>query len=162
MFPFIFPITLGYAEPNQQISATLNSKEITNTFAECRLEYALQPKWSVGSITGFGKDKNGFQYDVGIQQRYYVLGDFTGGISFGTQLIYWNINFQTTANDVRGHLFYPTVFGAAKYIFDVGFTIDAQIGMSYTTAIVTEQQRSKQIVTANWDTIAVLNLGWSF
>ncbi len=162
MFPLIFPVALAFAEPNRHISATINSREIANAFAECRLEYALRPKWSIGSITGFGKDKNGFQYDLGIQQRYYVLGDFNGGISVGTQLIYWNINHQTRNDDVRGHLLYPTLFGAAKYIFDIGFTVDAQVGLSYTTALVTDRQRTESIVTANWDRIAVVNLGWSF
>jgi hypothetical protein len=162
MFLLFIPVAFAMEDSTKSLSATINSKEILNAFGECRFEYALHPKWSIGSITGFGKDSTGFQFDLGIQQRYYLLGDFSGGISIGSQLIYWKINHKTTSDDVQGHLFYPSIYGAAKYIFDIGFTLDAQIGLSYTTAIISDQQNSEQIFTSNWDRIALLNLGWSF
>jgi len=145
-----------------QFSVTVNPKQILNTFGEVSVEYALAPNVGVGGLAGFGTADSEFQYDLGIHGRYYILGDFTGGISAGGQFVYFNIIHRNNNDNVDGHFLYPSTFLSGKYVFDIGFTIDSLLGVTYTTAIVNDKQLDSTIVNTDWDILFNVNLGWSF
>ena len=156
----IIGTVLGASSPS--FSVTLNTQQLLDTFGECRVEYALSPQWSLSGIGGFGRETSEYQFDVGAQQRYYIFGDFTGGFSIGGQFVYLHILHKDQHDHVTAHLFYPSVFSGAKYVFDIGFTLDALLGMTYTTAVINNQRQSSVITTGEWDPLIAFNLGWSF
>ena len=149
-------------EQSPTISLTINPRQILKTFGEGSVEMALRPNIGLGGIAGIGRSDSEFQYDIGVHGRYYPLGTFVGGIYVGGQFLYLNVIHHDETDDVIAHVLYPGFFGGGKYIFDVGFTIDGQIGLTYTTALVRDQRANASIKTSNIDTLFNLNLGWSF
>ena len=149
-------------EQSPTISLTINPRQILNAFGEGSVEVALRPNIGLGGIAGIGRSDNEFQYNVGLHGRYYPFGTFAGGMYIGGQFIYLNLIHQDETDEVIAHLLYPGAFLGGKYIFDVGFTIDGQLGITHTTAVVKDQRSDSSIQTSNWDTLFNLNLGWSF
>ena len=149
-------------EQSPSVSITINPRQILKTFGEGNLEVALRPDVGIGGIAGVGRSETEFQYDIGLHARYYPLGTFTGGGYIGGQFVYLNVLHHAETDDVIAHLLYPGAFLGGKYVFDVGFTIDGQLGATYTTAMVRDQRSNDSIKTSNWDTLFNLNLGWSF
>jgi hypothetical protein len=160
MFMLFFSFAFAEETP-PNISATLNPKQLLNAFAECSVEYALKPTVGIGGLLGFGKTDS-FQYDLGIHARYYPLGSFSGGLAVGGQFVYYNLIHRNNHDNVNGHILYPSLFVGGKYIFDIGFTIDSQLGLTYKTAIIRDQERSSPIINTEWALLYSINVGWSF
>ena len=162
MLLFLFSIAHAEESIVPKISVTLNPRQILNTFGETSIEYALKPKIGVGGITGFGKSDSAFQYDLGVQARYYLLGSFNGGLSAGGQFVYFNLLHRKDHDNINGYFLYPSLFLSGKYVFDIGFTIDSQLGVTYTTAIIKDQMAQSSITSTQWEGLFNVNLGWSF
>jgi hypothetical protein len=72
--------------------------------------------------------------DAGLEARYYLLGDFSGGLTLGWELYFWDVLAVETVTldgsnygaEHRGLTTGPLV--GYKHIWPVGFTVDAQLG----------------------------------
>jgi hypothetical protein len=101
--------------------------------------------------------------DAGLEARYYLLGDFSGGLILGWKLYLWDLvevttlaqNGSTTGAENRGLTTGPVV--GYKHIWPVGFTVNALIGYGhifYTKGYVFDEPSGTVLLD--------LKVGWSF
>jgi hypothetical protein len=102
--------------------------------------------------------------EVGLQARYYLLGDFRHGLQLGAEALYIYVSDDVETVSATVHGLSAGPFLGYKYTADVGFTFDGQVGFqrlglsgeaSDGTQVVTEQQ-------SDWSLLLNLNVGWSF
>jgi hypothetical protein len=101
--------------------------------------------------------------DAGLEARYYLLGDFSGGLTLGWELYWWDlVEVATTTQDGsstgaenRGLTTGPLI--GYKHVWPVGFTVDAQLGygrIAYTKGSVFDEPSNTVLID--------LKFGWSF
>tara|TARA_B110000037_G_scaffold221096_1_gene290824 strand:- start:388 stop:888 length:501 start_codon:yes stop_codon:yes gene_type:complete len=143
------------------LSITFNSTQIAQNTLQVQQEFALRPKIGLGFSEGFGLLEDERSYQIGLLARYYVLGDFNGGIGIGGDISYTGYILEGTSQNLSGHLLSPSILMIGKYIFDVGFTIEPVIGVQYSSLFAKIPIQDSVIITTDWDTIIGLRLGWS-
>jgi hypothetical protein len=116
--------------------------------AEFSGEFRIAPRASLGLIGGLGSYEEIPRFDVGLQARGYVSGDFDRGVGLGLEARYTNLG--VLSRDDNAVAFGP--FLAAKYTFDMPLTVDAQLGVALVNA-------ESYVAVAP---IARLGIGWSF
>lgn len=136
-------------------------------------EVRAADKISVAFIAGAGRHTDidtadGFTFDnlaldAGLEGRYYVLGDFSGGLTVGWELYFWDLlevstivsNGSSTGAENRGLT--TGLLVGYKHVWPVGFTVDAQIGegrIVYTKGYVFDEPSDTVLLN--------LKVGWSF
>ena len=143
------------------LSITFNSTQIAQNILQVQQEYALHPKIGLGFSEGLGLLEDERSYQIGLLSRYYVLGDFNGGIGIGGDISYTAYVLEGTSKNLSGHLLSPSILMIGKYIFDVGFTIEPVIGVQYSSLFAKTPIQDSVIITTDWDSIIGLRLGWS-
>jgi|tagenome__1003787_1003787.scaffolds.fasta_scaffold20849952_1 hypothetical protein len=128
-------------------------------------------KVGIAFIAGAGRHTDqtpyAFRYDnlaldAGLGARYYVLGDFSGGLSVGYELYFWDLvvvatdtNGASNGAENRGLTTGPLI--GYKHVWPVGFTVDAQLGYGqivYTSGYVFDEPSESVLLN--------LKVGWSF
>lgn len=142
-------------------SITFDSAQIAQNTLQVQQEYALRPKIGIGFSEGFGFHEDEVSYQMGLLSRYYLLGDFLGGVGVGGDFSYTTYIVRDQSRKVNGHLFAPSVSLTGKYIFDVGFTIEPSIGGRFSTLVAKSENQDSWISVNDWDWVLGLRLGWS-
>jgi hypothetical protein len=168
------PVPAGQAPPRRVLSLTISPFHLFAPIVEFTAEGRALDKLGVAVVAGAGKiseDTTDFEpavsarvLEVGLQGRYYLLGDFRHGLQLGAEALYLHLgenNIDTVAAYADGIALGP--FVGYKYTADVGFTFDGQLGFQRVgiaakasgNGQTTSQRDSDYIVLLN------LNVGWS-
>ena len=114
-------------EPEQKLSVTVAASGLRHPLIDAAVEGRLGKKFSLGVIGGMGGWDGDFHYEVGLQGRGYVVGDFDVGLALGLEGRYADIGLLGMEGPALG--VGPIV--AAKFTFPVPIVIEAQAGVSY-------------------------------
>lgn len=114
-------------EPEQHVSLTLAASNPAHPLIDAAAEFRIGRKASLGLIGGIGGWDGQFHYEVGLQGRGYLLGDFDQGIALGLEGRYADIGLLGKEGPALG--VGPIL--VAKYTFPVPIVIEGQVGVSY-------------------------------
>ena len=146
------------------VSATLSPIHLLMPMVELTGEYQAAPKVGVAGILGVGAPSGMTAIEVGAQVRTYLLGDFKGGLELGAEMVYMLVLGSTAGVSATGNGLSTGPFVGGKYIFDVGFTLDAQLGVASTlvTASASDGDQRESTFESGFGPLLNINLGWSF
>jgi hypothetical protein len=151
----------SYAAKPESFTLSLSPKKFLETVGELQVELPLPKSYSVTAITAYGRDDSAKKIELGVQGRFYPIGNFFTGGYLGSELRYSNIIYRDT-DQFNAFFIQPSIFIGAKYQFDIGFTIDAHFGGLHKQTIVNSLDDGSVITLANWDLISTITLGWTF
>ncbi len=114
-------------EPEQKVSVTVAASGLKHPLVDAAVEARLGKKFSLGLIGGMGGWDGDFHYEVGLQGRGYLVGDFDVGLALGLEGRYADIGLLGMEGPALG--VGPIL--AAKFTFPVPVVIEAQAGVSY-------------------------------
>lgn len=114
-------------EPEQKVSVTVAASGLRHPLIDAAVEARLGKKFSLGVIGGLGGWDGDLHYEVGLQGRGYVLGDFDVGLALGLEGRYADIGLLGMEGPALG--VGPIV--AAKFTFPIPIVLEAQAGVSY-------------------------------
>lgn len=154
------PLHAGENSP-LKLSVTVDSTQLAQNTLQLQQEWALRPKIGIGFSEGFGLHKNEVSYQFGLLSRYYLLGDFLGGLGAGGDISYTAYIIREQNRTLNGHLLAPSLLLMGKYIFDVGFTIEPSIGGQFVNLWATAPSQDSFVSEGEWRWIFGLRLGWS-
>lgn len=141
-------------------SVTLSPAFLILRTAELTGELKVADNASVAAIGGLGSYRDYSFMDLGAQGRYYLLGDFKSGMPIGAELLFANLNYEDSYS-ASGTSLAAGVFFGGKWIADVGFTLDGQLGVQYITAVATADRSGTTTEGDGLGPLLNLNLGWS-
>lgn len=153
--------------PWRLVSVTLSPIHLVFPVVELTGELRLAEKFGAAIVFGSGSVKPKGEtysisvYEIGIQARYYLVGDFRHGMQLGAELLY--LKASASQGSVSAVADGTTVgpFVGYKIITYVGFTFDAQLGFQ---RIIINASDSGGATASDSKTSVLLNLniGWSF
>jgi hypothetical protein len=118
-----------------------------------------------GTVPIEGLDERVFAYEIGAQGRFYLLGDFDGGLQVGAEALW----LGASSDDVDGVEAVAAglaigPFAGYKHTFSFGLTLDGQVGAQYIAIAAEASDGDRTETEADQDVIVLLNLnvGWSF
>ena len=163
LFLLLSSIQVLFAEeiPEREWSLTIDSMQAAQNKLQIQQEWALSSRLGLGFSEGFGFHENETSYQLGILSRYYLLGNFMGGVAAGGDLSYTTYLLRDAQNKTNGHLLAPSVLLTGKYIFDVGLTIEPSIGRQFATLWATAPTQDAVVSESEWRWVFGLRLGWS-
>ena len=163
-------VTEATPPPTRTASVTISPIHLFSPIVELTGEWRALNKLGVAVIAGGGKyseTMNGTKisasvYEAGAQARYYVLGDFRHGMQLGVEALYLRLSDANIS--ARGEGLAVGPFVGYKFIADVGFTFDAQVGAEYVGAQATASSGGSTANASGSTFIPLINLnvGWSF
>ncbi len=150
----------GAAAPERMrvFSATFSPIHLQFPVLEVTGEARLATKVSAAGILGVGKSDDVNLYELGAQLRYYMWGDFDGGLQLGAEVVYVGATSDEVSAVAQGLTLGP--FIGYKYVAGFGLTFDAQVGAQY----ITLRGESGSVTEEDSDIIPLVNLnvGWTF
>lgn len=164
------PAVQQEAAPAHTMSITLSPIHLgIGPIVEVTGEWRAAPKIGAAGILGFGKyeppdDPNVFDvFEAGASLRYYVLGDFSGGLQLGFEALYVKLSTDSVNGSnvsAIGNGLSLAPFIGYKAIWS-GFTFDGQIGASFL-AVSAEADNGETAEDQDVGVLLNLNVGWSF
>ena len=151
----------SYAAKPESITLSISPKRFLDTVGELQVEIPLPKSYSMTAIGAYGRDNTARKIDLGLQARFYPIGNFFTGGYLGSELRYSNIIYRDT-DQFNVFFIQPSLFIGAKYQFDLGFTIDAHFGGVHTQTIVNSLDDGTVISLTNWELVSTITLGWTF
>jgi hypothetical protein len=165
-------VELGH--PRRVLSVTFSPLHLVLPVFEVTAEVRALDKLGIAAVLGGGRVSEEATatdpalsapvVELGLQARYYLLGDFRHGLQLGAEAMYIHVSDDVETVSATVHGLSAGPFLGYKYTADVGFTFDGQVGFqrlglsgeaSDGTQVVTEQQ-------SDWSLLLNLNVGWSF
>ena len=157
--------------PRRVFALTLSPIHLALPVVELTGEARVHDKVGLAGILGAGTVKvdnstNGKTsvavYEVGVQGRYYALGDFRHGAQIGAELMYLHASAASGSTSAVADGFAVGPFVGYKYTADIGFTFDGQIG--YQRLGIGGSTNNGTPTTTHHENAVLLNLnvGWSF
>jgi hypothetical protein len=156
--------------PGSNFGTSLTFSPIHLIFPEVYLSYEhkLTEKTSFGLVAGFGEVLKMPVFEIGGKFSGYTSGNFGGGYPVGVEVGYVTLsveNMDGTGINGKGSAFYFAPFVAYKYIAEVGFTFDLNVGLQIFSGSATATwpdggQHTKDVNGAG-PTLRAL-IGWSF
>lgn len=158
-------------------SVTFSPLHLIFPLLEVTTEYRLKDQIGLAAIVGAGqytlKDQVGVPdtsfivIEVGAQFRYYLLGNFNHGMQVGAEVLFVHVSGDPTSTiSATGQGLAAGPFVGYKIATSVGFTFDAQLGMSRylvrADASDAATGNSGNTEVAKTTPIVNLNVGWSF
>lgn len=139
---------------------------------ELAIEGRLHPKFSLTALLGLGarpivkpwagvtrfKQENFLAWQLGLQAKGYIWGNFQGGLNLGLELLY----HQDTSTRSDAQALSTGLFLGYKYIVTIGFTIDVQLGLNYQLIGEKPVNNPLQTGEGKFGMLLNLNMGWSF
>ena len=144
------------SEELKVISLTISPLHFLDGSGELTGEIKALDILGIGFIAGAGKGHGLVWWDAGVTARFYPLGHFWRGLQVGAEIRYVGTGSEFMQGDHRVVL---GPFVGGKYIFPVGFTIEGQVGGTFST------KGNVGLNTGDYGTPDVLlnfNVGWSF
>lgn len=96
--------------------------------------------------------------EVGATYRYYVTGDFDGGMQLGGELGY----LRASVLGLSASGFWAGPMFGAKHTFPFGLTLEGQLGGQYISILSQDQDSEAAAALSGFDLLLNMNLGWSF
>jgi hypothetical protein len=126
--------------------------------AELQAEFRLGDKFGLAALVGAGGPASFFEFEVGAQFRYYLLGTFEHGMTLGAQALLLDFPEPGAA----GFALSPMV--GYKLATSIGFTVDAQVGPSLTLTGASATLTGVNVGPSSGSIGLLLNVnvGWSF
>jgi hypothetical protein len=167
----------GVAEsdhPHRVVSLTFSPLHLVLPVFEVTAEARVMDKVGIAAVLGGGRVSEEATatgpaisapiFEVGLQGRYYLLGDFRHGLQLGAEALYIRASdeVETASATVDGLSVGP--FLGYKYTADIGFTFDGQVGYQ-RLGLSGRASDGVQTMTdeqAEWSLLLNLNVGWSF
>jgi hypothetical protein len=160
--------------PRRVFSLTFSPLHLTLPIVELTGEVRALDKLGVAAVVGAGKITeeatasapkiSANVWEVGLQARYYLLGDFRHGLQVGAEALYLHASdeIETISASAQGLAVGP--FVGYKYTADIGFTFDAQVGFQRIGVAGEAHNGSDSAKSEDSSFIPLLNLnvGWSF
>jgi hypothetical protein len=164
--PPLPPAVPEVTHPRRVFSLTISPIHLFLPIVELTGEARVHDKVGVAVLGGAGRysdTQNGIKlsataFEAGAQVRYYLLGDFRHGMQLGAEFLYLHLSDSQLAVSGEGFAFGP--FLGYKFVADVGFTFDTQLGFEYVGA----RAATATTMASGGEFIPLLNLnvGWSF
>ena len=168
------PVTAEQSHPRRMVSVTISPFHLLLPFVELTAEGRVHDKLGIGVVAGAGKVSEDASatgpaisatvVEVGLQGRYYLLGDFRHGLQLGAEGMYLHvsgINVDTISAYADGVAVGP--FIGYKYTADIGFTFDSQLGFQRIGMFAKASGDGQTASTRDSEYFLLLNLnvGWS-
>jgi len=170
MITVLFLTSLSTALADEEVgddfstSITISPFLLAEPVLELTGERKLSERVSTALIAGGGQSGGVALWELGCQGRVALLGDFHKALQAGVEVLY--IGSVTDHSGIRavGTGFAGGPFIGGKWVADVGFTADLQIGVAgtYITASASSGSTSAQQSEADLTPLLNINLGWSF
>ena len=157
---FFFLSIASANEVRPQWSLTINPTQIEYDFLEFQQERNLTDTFSFGIIEGLGQQDTHWKMSLGGFSRYYLMGDFQGGLGISSKFVYTKLVYQQDERITKGNLLVPSLTINTKYIFDMGLTIDPYLGLEWTTLFL-EATDLPSITESDVGWVFGLNIGWT-
>lgn len=158
-----------------QLSLTLSPVHLAFPVVEVTGEYAYTRQVGLAAIVGVGNleatSDDGtktsiFLYELGVQGRYYILGDFEHGLQLGVEALHVGASGETEDSNISSSAAGLAIgpFVGYKFVASFGLTVDIQGGVQYVAVGASASDGEESASASNSDTIPLLNLnlGWSF
>jgi hypothetical protein len=168
------PVTAEQTHPRRVVSITISPFHLVSPIVELTAEARAHDKLGIGVVAGAGKiteeatglspEINATVFELGLQGRYYVLGDFRHGLQLGAEALYLHLsdsNVEEVSVYAQGLAVGP--FVGYKYTADIGFTFDGQLGFQ-RVGIAAEASGDGQTASerdSDYILLLNLNVGWS-
>jgi hypothetical protein len=160
--------------PRRVFSLTISPVHLTAPIVELTGEARVLDKLGIAAVAGAGKlssketatapKRSASAYEVGLQGRYYLLGDFRHGLQLGAEAMYLHVADDDPTFSATGKGLAIGPFVGYKYTADVGFTFDTQLGFQHISAAAEASHGVRQETAEDSGNIVLLNInvGWSF
>lgn len=172
----LFVAPSAFAASPTSIAVTVSPLHLIIPLIEVTGEFRLLDQVSVAGIVGAGRIQGTSAganidltlFEIGVQGRYYVLGNFNSGLQLGVEAMQIGVaggaSNGTTEVSAKGRGLSLGAFAGYKHTFGFGLVLDGQLGYSSiivaasgssgsTTASTSESSRSP---------LLNLNIGWAF
>jgi hypothetical protein len=145
-------------------SITLSPLHLVMPLVEVTGEFKLADRVGLAVIGGAGRVEDYPVWEAGAQGRFYALGSFRGGLELGAELLALGVSVEEGGVTGTGVGLAMGPFVGGKYITDIGFTIDGQLGGSvvFASAQATDGTSTESQGSRTLTPLLNLNLGWSF
>ena len=150
----------AFGESPDWINLSLSPTRLVKGVGELHTEFPLLSSVSLLGITAYGRTPSTWNIDLGIQGRYYGIGDGQSGGFIASELRYANILYRNEADQFDAFFIRPAALIGGKFQTDIGLTLEAAVGIDYNQSIVSSQGQQDAIRTGNWNRIFRLNVGW--
>lgn len=108
-----------------------------------------------------GDDNTYSAFELGGQLRYYPLGSFRSGMQLGAELMYLSVDAEGAAGSARGEGLTAGPFVGYKHAWQVGLTLEAQIG-AQLLLLRASSDSGASADDSRAGVLLNLNAGWSF
>jgi hypothetical protein len=168
------PAAAEQPPPRRVVSVTISPFHLFAPIVELTAEGRAHDKVGVALIGGAGKISQdetttapaitASVLEIGLQGRYYLLGDFRHGLQLGAEALYLHlgdVNVDAVSAYADGIAVGP--FLGYKYTADIGFTFDGQLGFQRVGLAAEAKGNGQTASSRDSDYIVLLNLnvGWS-
>lgn len=145
-------------------SITLSPLHLVLPLVEATGEFKLADRVGLAVIGGAGRVDGYPVWEAGVQGRFYGLGDFRGGLELGVEALAIGVRAEEDGVTATALGVGLGPFIGGKYITDIGFTIDGQLGGSvvFASAQATDGTLTESRGARTLTPLLNLNLGWSF
>ena len=145
-------------------SITLSPVHLVLPIVEVTGEFKAADRLGLAVIGGVGRVTDYPAWEAGAQARFYALGDFRGGFELGAEVLALGVSFEDDGVTATAVGVAVGPFLGGKYITDIGFTIDGQVGGSVVlaSARATDGSATASNSSRTLRPLVNLNLGWSF
>jgi hypothetical protein len=168
------PVTAEQTHPPRVVSITISPFHLFSPIVELTAEGRAHDKLGIGVVAGAGtisEEATGLSpeihatvFELGLQGRYYLLGDFRHGLQLGAEALYLHLSdsdVEEVSAYAKGIAVGP--FVGYKYTADIGFTFDGQLGFQRIGIAAEANGNGQTASQRDSDYILLLNLnvGWS-
>jgi hypothetical protein len=132
--------------------------------AEVTVEARLAPRLGVAASARDPRHRDDDRirlFEAGASARYYVLGSFRHGLQLGAEALYVHADATTDATAVQAAGLGLAPFVGYKWTHRTGFTVDAQLGVTYLVARAASDTGATA-ATRDLAPLLNLNVGYSF
>jgi hypothetical protein len=156
--------------PSSQFGSSLTFSPIHLIFPEVYLSYEhkLSERTSFGLAAGVGEVLNMPVFEIGGKFSGYTSGNFDGGYPLGVEFGYVTMSvedFDGAGMNGKGSAVYFAPSIGYKYVAEVGFTLDLNIGLQIfsgsATATWPDGAQHKKDISGAGPLLRAL-IGWSF
>ena len=158
------PAAADGADP--RVAVTASPLHLFVPMAEVTVEARVAPRLGVAVIGGVGAfhdaatDERIRLFEGGASARYYVLGSFRHGLQLGAEALYVHADATADATAVQAAGLGLAPFVGYKWTHRTGFTVDAQLGVSFMAVHADAAGASAE--ARDVGPLLNLNLGYSF
>ena len=129
----LVPFVLAQELPpyDKHVSVTFSPIHLATSIVELTTEVRVGDKVGLAGIIGVGRPEGYNAHELGVQARYYLLGDFDHGMQLGAELLNLHITVPSGSISASGQGTAIGPFLGYKIAARVGFTFEIQLGAEY-------------------------------